>query len=143
MTVAAFIDDALFLRLTMKKTIIYLSIATLMTMVSTVDAVEPVVHGSPVLPASPADPASDNTKNPLPVMGSSNHAVYESKLLEPAIHNTVRELVNTSHEGLVEEKTSKGVGMKLKGRFRTVPVATIEEDGTITVRDYTSVPPAE
>lgn len=127
----------------MKKPIIYLSIATLMAVVSSVDAVEPVVPEPPVLPASPANPAAENAKNPLHSMDPSSHAVYKSKPLEPAIHNTVRELVNTSHEGLVEEKTSKGVGMKLKGRFRTVPVATIEEDGTITIRDYTSVPPAE
>ena len=89
----------------------------------------------------------------VPVSDRSNKTTHGTQMpkanpdkrkpLEPAIQNALRELVNTSHEGLVEEKTSKGVEMKLKGRFRTAPVATIEEDGAITVRDYTSAPPAE
>ena len=62
--------------------------------------------------------------------------------LEPEIRDAVREHVNTSQEGLVEEKTDKGVEMKLNGRFRTAPVATIDEKGEVTVRDYTA-PPAE
>jgi len=64
------------------------------------------------------------------------------KPLEPVIRDAVRKLVNTSDAGLVEEKTDKGVEVKLKGRFRTAPVATIDENGDITVQDYTE-PPAE
>ncbi|MDT8281916.1 MAG: hypothetical protein RQ982_03785 [Gammaproteobacteria bacterium] len=69
-------------------------------------------------------------------------AAVAGKPLEPGIRDAVRELVNTSHEGLVEEKTDNGVVMKLNGRFRTAPVATVDENGEVTVRDYTS-PPGE
>lgn len=127
----------------MKKTIIYWSIAALLVMVSSVEAAESFMPGSRVLLAASDNPASDNFKKPSHSVGASEQVTRKHKPLEPAIHHTVRGLVNTSHEGLVEEKTSKGVGMKLKGRFRTVPVATIEEDGEITVRDYTSAPPTE
>jgi len=64
----------------------------------------------------------------------------KDKPLEPEIRDAVREHVNTSHEGLVEEETDKGVEMKLQGRFRTAPVATIDEKGEVTVRDYTAPP---
>jgi hypothetical protein len=60
--------------------------------------------------------------------------------LEPEIEKALNELVITSHEGLVEEETDKGVIIDLKGRFRTAPVATIDENGQIVVQDYTSAP---
>lgn len=62
------------------------------------------------------------------------------KPLEPAIKKKLRELVNTSHDGLIEQKTDKGVEINLQGRFRTAPVATIDDEGKITIRDYTSPP---
>ena len=65
---------------------------------------------------------------------------YGDQQLEPEIEAAVNELVSTSHEGLVEVKTDKGVGVDLKGRFRSAPVATIDEDGQVVVRDYTSAP---
>jgi len=65
---------------------------------------------------------------------------YDSQQLEPEIEAAVNELVSTSHEGLVEVKTDKGVGVDLKGRFRSAPVATIDDDGQVVVRDYTSAP---
>lgn len=65
---------------------------------------------------------------------------YKGQQLEPEIENALNELVNTSHEGLVEVKTDKGVSIDLKGRFRTAPVATIDEKGEIVVQDYTSAP---
>lgn len=64
----------------------------------------------------------------------------EGKPLEPEIRAALEELVNTSHEGLVEQKTANGVEMNLRGRFRTAPVATVNEQGEVTVRDYTSAP---
>jgi predicted naringenin-chalcone synthase len=64
----------------------------------------------------------------------------DAKPLEPEIRDSLRELVDTSHDGLVEEKTDRGVEVNLKGKFRTAPVATINEDGELTVRDYTSPP---
>lgn len=65
---------------------------------------------------------------------------HQGQPLEPAIVEALNELVNTSHEGLVEEKTDNGVGVDLKGRFRTAPVATIDDKGQIIVQDYTSAP---
>ncbi len=65
---------------------------------------------------------------------------YGNQQLEPEIEAAVNELVSTSHEGLVEVKTDKGVGVDLKGRFRSAPVATFDDDGQIVVRDYTSAP---
>lgn len=62
------------------------------------------------------------------------------KRLEPEIRDAVIEHVNTSHEGLVEEETDQGVEMKLQGRFRTAPVATVDEKGEVIVRDYTAPP---
>ena len=89
-----------------------------------------------------ADPSTAAVNNPVAEAAISHAASAKGKPLEPAIRDAVRELVNTSHEGLVEEKTDKGVEMKLKGRFRTAPVATIDEKGDVTVRDYTA-PPVE
>ena len=83
---------------------------------------------------SPAADGYQTTREPA--------AVTTGKPLEPGIRDAVRELVNTSQEGLVEEQTANGVQMNLKGRFRTAPVATVDENGEVTVRDYTS-PPVE
>lgn len=66
----------------------------------------------------------------------------QHQTLEPEILESVRELVDTSHEGLEEKKTANGVALRLNGKFRTAPVATIDENGELTVRDYTS-PPTE
>jgi len=60
--------------------------------------------------------------------------------LEPEIEKAIGELVITSHEGLVEEETDNGIKVDLKGRFRTAPVATIDDKGQIIVQDYTSSP---
>lgn len=62
--------------------------------------------------------------------------------LEPEIREALGKTLNTSSEGLVEEKAANGaIGMDLQGRFRTAPVATIDAEGNIQVRDYTSLPP--
>ena len=99
---------------------------------------------APVLLAETVDSDSyQGKKVPPDHAGSHGNDPNKIRPLEPAIHNSVKELVRTSHEGLVEEKTSKGVELKLKGRFRTAPVATLNDDGTITVRDYTVAPPTE
>ena len=62
------------------------------------------------------------------------------KELEPEIRKAIQELVNTSSEGLVEEQTNKGINVDLQGRFRTAPVATINENGEVEIQDYTSPP---
>jgi len=104
------------------------------------------LNEAPVLLAETVDSDSysyQGEKVPPDQAGSNGNDPNKIRPLEPAIHNSVKELVRTSHEGLVEEKTSKGVELKLKGRFRTAPVATLYDDGTITVRDYTVAPPTE
>jgi len=65
---------------------------------------------------------------------------YDGQQLEPEIEKALNELVNTSHEGLVEVQTDQGVGIDLKDRFRSAPVATIDADGQLVVQDYTSAP---
>ena len=66
-----------------------------------------------------------------------NHPVSN---LEPEIQKALEVMVNTSSEGLVEEKTDNGVRVDLQGRFQTVPVATINEAGELEIQDYNSVP---
>ena len=66
--------------------------------------------------------------------------VVKEKELEPEIRKAIQELVNTSSEGLAEEQTNKGINVDLQGRFRTAPVATINEDGEVEIQDYTSPP---
>lgn len=65
---------------------------------------------------------------------------YNGQRLEPEIEKAISELVITSHEGLVEEETDNGIRVDLKGRFRTAPVATIDDNGQVIVQDYTSAP---
>jgi len=66
-----------------------------------------------------------------------------AKKLEPEIQQALEKMLNTSSEGLVEEKTNQGVSVNLQGRFQTVPVATINEKGEAEIQDYSSVPPAQ
>jgi len=66
--------------------------------------------------------------------------VVTEKELEPEIRKAIQELVNTSSEGLAEEQTNKGINVNLQGRFRTAPVATINEKGEVEIQDYTSPP---
>jgi hypothetical protein len=108
------------------------------TAVSPLNAVSTLQPEAPAVYSESGDPA-DNNLNGAP---RGPATATSGKPLEPGIRDTVRELVNTSQEGLVEEQTDNGVEMKLNGRFRTAPVATVDENGEVTVRDYTS-PPAE
>lgn len=87
-----------------------------------------------------AVPQDESTSNNNQEIQNESTRSYKSQQLEPEIENAVNELVNTSHEGLVEEETDNGVRIDLKGRFRTAPVATIDDKGQIVVQDYTSAP---
>jgi len=62
------------------------------------------------------------------------------KKLEPEIQQALEKMLNTSSEGLVEEKTDNGISVDLKGRFHTAPVATINEKGKVEVQDYNIAP---
>ena len=87
-----------------------------------------------------ADPQDYPVSNNHQKTQNEHAQAYQGQHLEPEIEAAVNELVNTSHEGLVEEKTDQGVSIDLKGRFRTAPVATIDDEGRIVVQDYTSAP---
>lgn len=139
----------------MKNIIILLIIAALLTAYFILQdddgAVAPPVNAlSTVEPAAPAQTPAVSSESGSPVVDnaarepatSKTAASTTGKPLEPGIRDALRELVNTSQEGLVEEETGNGVEMKLQDRFRTAPVATIDEKGEVTVRDYTS-PPAQ
>jgi len=69
-----------------------------------------------------------------------NKSNVTSNVLEPEIHQALEKHLNTSSEGLVEDETDDGYNVNLQGRFRSVPVATIKEDGEIYIKDYTSLP---
>lgn len=102
----------------------------------------PVITDTPLLEGISHAPIANDADNLPQDQSKIQPQSGEDKPLEPEIRDAVREHVNTSHEGLVEEQTDQGVEMKLQGRFRTAPVATVDEKGEVTVRDYT-VPPVK
>jgi len=63
-----------------------------------------------------------------------------SNKLQPEIQEALELMLDTSSEGLSEEVTDKGVSVDLRGRFQTVPVATINEQGELEIQDYSSKP---
>jgi hypothetical protein len=61
--------------------------------------------------------------------------------LSPEIRSALGELINTSSEGLVEEKLADGtVLVDLKGRFQSAVVATIGADGKVHTNCYSTDP---
>ena len=60
--------------------------------------------------------------------------------LEPEIQRALESMLNTTSDDLVEVETENGVGVDLQNRFQTVPVATINADGEVEIRDYTNAP---
>lgn len=74
-------------------------------------------------PSAPVDPAS-TTKKPL----------------TPEMRRALASMLNTSSQGLIEEKTANGYQVDLSGRFQTVPVATINDQGELDIQDYSSLP---
>ena len=63
------------------------------------------------------------------------------KDIEPVIKKELNVLLNTSSDGLVEVIIDDGYMVDLNKRFRTVPVATINDNGEIVVQDYVAPPP--
>ena len=82
--------------------------------------------------------------NAAPNKTSKNSSLLKTSVdiknteMDESVRQAVNEIVNTSSEGLVEVQTDDGAVVDLKGRFRSVPVATIGADGEITIIDYTS-----
>lgn len=69
----------------------------------------------------------------------------DATVLEPEIRAAVAALTNSSSEGLVEQvdPTGEGYVVDLQGRYKTVPVATLGEDGQIRIQEFSAPPPAE
>jgi len=73
-------------------------------------------------------------------MSNSKQKKVIRKQLQPEITHALTEMLSTSSEDLVEKKSDTGVSVNLKGRFQTVPVAIINENGDVEIQDYSSVP---
>lgn len=88
----------------------------------------------------PADTVTSSSGNDNST--TSDTSTYNSResRLDPAVRQAIEEMTNTSSEGLTEEKTEHGYEVDLEGRFRSVPVAEIDENGEVSVRDYLSAP---
>lgn len=108
---------------------------------------------APVSPEKLASPVSDN----LPAVADpsqqderlltdehTDSAVsppqQQVPALEPEIREALSKMLNTSSEGLVEETRNGVTSVDLQGRFQTVPVATIDENGDVQITDYTHLP---
>ena len=59
---------------------------------------------------------------------------------DPDIREAVQAITDTSSEGLVEEAAEDGYQVNLQGRFRSVPVAEVNDKGEVEIRDYTADP---
>jgi hypothetical protein len=60
--------------------------------------------------------------------------------LEPGTRKALAEMLNTSSDGLVEETRNGVTSVNLQRRFRTAPVATIDESGEVSITDYSHLP---
>jgi len=81
--------------------------------------------------------AIESPTEPSTKLNKTNTAINQ---LEPEIKKALKKHLNTSSEGLVEEKTDRGVSVDLQGRFQTVPVATINEKGELEIRHFSNLP---
>lgn len=115
-----------------------------------------MIPGEPELPVSPVAenavaPTSSNQKDQAlpettPVSAQPQveapvaQSVTQPQPLEPEIRKALGELLNTSSEGLVEETRNDATRVDLQRRFRTVPVATIDANGDIHIKDYSYLP---
>ncbi|MBU1192737.1 MAG: hypothetical protein KKE76_13600 [Gammaproteobacteria bacterium] len=97
-------------------------------------------------PEKQAAPIADTKVDPV---AEQDHPDVPAKAtqterLQPEIREQVNALTNTSSEGLVEEVDESGAySVDLKGRFQSVPVAIIGEDGEVTIQEFSAPVPAE
>jgi len=89
-------------------------------------------------PREAVNPTSNNTVA-SPVAPPAQQQV---PALEPEIREALGKILNTSSEGLVEETRNGVTSVDLQGRFKSAPVATIDEDGNVQVTDYSYLPKA-
>ncbi len=90
------------------------------------------------VPASPVgSPSNDTVASAVAPPGQQ-----EVPALEPEIREALGKILNTSSEGLVEETRNGVTSVDLQGRFKSAPVATIDEDGKVQITDYSYLPKA-
>lgn len=115
-----------------------------------------VAHKSSALPASAGlsvgpsvgseqstpteNPSFPETENSTGDGTVASPATQRPPALEPEIRAALGKLLDTSSEGLVEETRNGVTSVDLQGRFQTVPVATIDEQGEARIVDYSSLP---
>jgi hypothetical protein len=102
---------------------------------------------------------NDIRDNPAPDANSSHHTALEDEKqsqpkhldannpsptpevsMDPALRAALNEMLSTSSEGLEVEENNGVTSIDLQGRFRIVPVATIDEQGEVHIREYSSPP---
>ncbi len=72
-------------------------------------------------------------------LAQTPQSFMQTQKLAPEIQRDVKRLVNPTTEGLVEKEMPDGSTiLPLEGRFRHVPVATIDENGNISIREYSN-----
>lgn len=74
------------------------------------------------------------------VVADDNSVKPKKHALDPETDKSLKKMLNTSSDGLVEVEMDDGVMVDLKDRFRAVPVAQVNENGEVTVIDYVSPP---
>lgn|GEM_PF-6828041 len=86
--------------------------------------------------------ASDTAQLPGSAADSARPAAghRSAPALEPEIREGLERILDTSSEGLEEEPMNGSVGVNLQGRFKTAPVATINEKGEVQITDYSHLP---
>jgi len=85
---------------------------------------------------------SEITQSDTPIVESNENevsALSEDKI-EPEIKAKLQKILNTSSDGLEEIVLEDGVMVDLEDRFMAAPVATINDDGEVTIRDYVAPP---
>jgi len=75
-----------------------------------------------------------NPSQPVPHAHDHTHDVAEiADKISPEVKEALKEMIDTSSEGLVEEPAVSGVQVNLQGRFREAPVAVMGENGSTSV----------
>ncbi len=89
---------------------------------------------------SEKSPAAQTSLQPPAAAPEGSQPKQQQPKLDPEVREALNEMLNTSSEGLVEETRNGVTSVDLQGRFQSVPVATIDEDGNVQITDYTHLP---
>lgn len=91
---------------------------------------------------SKSSPPADPPLTQKPVNPVTSTSSQQLPALEPEIREALGSMLSTSSEGLVVETRNGVSSVDLQGRFRTVPVATVDKDGNVQITDYSHLPEA-